>query len=338
VPGSVAVSLAREPEYDNFFDNPDVAKDVIASVSPVFTFEDDTLNTFFDDTFAPGTFSCFAAPEKRGKSQWLLETTVSALRCKKNVLYFDAGDMTEDQIFARFVSRFLKRPYKGSKDSPAPQLVFSDMFLDGDDLQISVNEVFHETPITQEQFNKVKRKCSKLFRNRFFTRNFPRGTLSVSTIRSILDNLSMRGVQIDVVIIDYADILRPTKSSYSDNRHAITEIWGDLRTLSMSYQLALITATQTDASTYENEIGQGSFSESKTKNAFITAEIGIDKTEYEGVFKLKYVFRRTGSMSRFVYVASDLAAYRPAMMCIWGPNKLGSETRKPFGKIKKREH
>lgn len=335
VPGSVAISLAREPEYDNFFDNPEVARNIEDAIQPVFHFKDDVVNAFFDDSFAKATFTTFAAPEKRGKSQWLLECTMSALTSKKNVLYFDAGDMTEDQIFTRYAARLLKRPFRGSVDVPSTQLVFTDMYVDGDTLHSSHDEVEHTVGITQKEFNKVKAKCASLFKGRLFTRNFPRGTLSVDTMRSILDNLSMRGVQIDVVIVDYADILRPSKSKYSDNRHAITEIWGDMRTLSMSYKIALITATQTDAATYDNEIGQSSFTESKTKNAFISAEIGIDPTEFEGVFKLKYVFRRSGSLSKFIYVASDLATYRPAMMAVWGPKK-GKDDRKMFGKFRKK--
>ena len=143
----------------------------------------------------------------------------------------------------------------------------------------------------------------------------------------------MRGIHIDVVVVDYADILRPEKSKYSDNRHAITEIWGDMRTVSMSYNVALITATQSDAATYENDIGQSSFSESKTKNAFITAEIGIDKTEYhESIFKLKYVFRRAGSISNAIYVMSDLSTYRPAMSAMWVPVANRSSSKKKNGR------
>jgi hypothetical protein len=336
VPGAVAVSLAREPEYDNFFENPEVARNAEASIYPVFSFKDDVVNAFFDDTFAPATFTTFAAPEKRGKSQWLLECTIAALTSKKKVLYFDAGDMTEDQIFTRYAARMLKRPFRGSEDVPSSQLVFTDLYMDGDSLHANHDEIEHTVGITQKQFNKVKAKCASMFKGKLFTRNFPRGTLAVDTMRSILDNLSMRGIGIDVVIVDYADILRPSKSKYSDNRHAITEIWGDMRTLSMSYGIALITATQTDAATYDNEIGQSSFTESKTKNAFISAEIGIDPTEFEGVFKLKYVFRRSGSLSKFIYVASDLATYRPAMMAVWGP-KAGNGGRKMLGKFRKKD-
>jgi hypothetical protein len=338
VPGAVAVSLAREPEYDNFFDDPNIATNVELSTKPVFTFPDEVVTAFFDDCFAPATFSTFLAPEKRGKSQWLLECTMAALKCKKKVLFFDAGDMTEEQIFMRYAARAMKRPYKGSKEVPSSQYIWNDLSSDGERLLYEFDEISHTTPITQKEFNAIKEKCARLFKNKLFTRNFPRGTLGVETIRSILDSLSMRGIQIDVLVIDYADILRPSKSKYSDNRHAITEIWGDLRTLSSSYKLALITATQSDASTYDNEIGQSSFSESKTKNAFITAEIGIDKFDgHESIFKLKYVFRRTGSLSRSIYVASDLASYRPAVKAIWCPKADQTVSkRKPTGKMREK--
>lgn len=323
VPGSVAVALTREPEFDNFFKRPDISKNILASTKPIFTFSDEVVTDFYADTFAPATFTQFAAPEKRGKSQHLLECVMSALKCKKKVLFFDAGDMTEDQIFMRYAARAMKRPYlKG------PQIIFNELYTDGDKVICESEEKEWEDALTQRDYDNVLRKCLSLFEGRLFTRNFPRGSLSVDTIRSILDSLSIRGIEIDVVVIDYADILRPSKNKYSDNRHAITEIWGDLRTLSSSYEVALITATQTDASTYTNKITQGSFSESKTKYAFITAEVCINKhEEYEGVFELGYTFRRTGSLSRSIFIASDLSTYRPIMKAVWAPKKADGEKR-----------
>ena len=327
--GAVPVTLAREPVYDNLFDNPEIARDVDKMMEPVFTFSNQIVTDFFEDTFAAGTFTTFLAPEKRGKSQWLLECVMSALGANKRVLYFDAGDMTEDQIFLRFVARSLKRPYKAQD-----QYVLTEpLDIVDNELTYDITKVTHDTRVSQQQADKVKRKCSRIFKERLFSRNFPRGSLSCSIIRTILDTLSMRGVHIDVVVVDYADILRPEKSKYSDNRHAITEIWGDMRTISMSYNVALITATQSDAATYENEIGQSSFSESKTKNAFITAEIGIDKTEYhESIFKMKYVFRRAGSISNAIYVMSDLSTYRPAMSAMWVPTANRSSSKKKNGR------
>lgn len=329
IAGASPVALTREPEYDNLFDNPETAKDIETLMTPLFTFEHPVVNDFFEDTFAAGTFTAFLAPEKRGKSQWLKECVMSAIASGKKVLYFDAGDMTEDQIFLRFVARSMKRPVRSQK-----QYVLTEpLDIVDKELTFAIDTIEHETSLSQEQVNSVKAKCAKKYRNKLFTRTFPRGTLSCSIIRTILDNLSMRGHKIDVVVIDYADILRPEKSKYSDNRHAITEIWGDLRTISMTFKVALVTATQSDADSYENELNQTSFSESKTKNAYITAEIGIDKTEYhESIFKLKYIFRRSGSVSNAIYVMSDLSTYRPAIDSIWVPTASRSQSEKKNGR------
>ena len=91
VTGAVPVTLTREPEYDNFFDDPSIATNVANSTKPVFTFDNKIVTEFFEDSFAPATFSTFLAPEKRGKSQWLLECAMAAMNCGKTVLFFDAG-------------------------------------------------------------------------------------------------------------------------------------------------------------------------------------------------------------------------------------------------------
>jgi len=324
VPGAMPVTLTREPEYDSIFDDPNVGTDISKISAPVFHFDNEVVDKFFDDTFAPSTFTAFLAPEKRGKSQWLLETTISALKSNKNVLYLDAGDMTDEQVFLRFAARSAGKPYK-----EGPRWIWNDLTSEGNEVIFDVEEVETAEALTQDEINRIKKRLKKACRNRFFSRNFPRGMLTVSTIRSILDSLSMRGIQIHVVVVDYADILGASKSKYQDNRFAVTEIWGDLRTLSQSYKLALVTATQANASAYSEELSEKSFSESKTKRAFITAEIGIDRTEiHESIFKLSYTFRRTGSKSRSIYVASDLATYSPAKCAIWVPRKLETSERK----------
>ena len=328
LPTAVPVTLTREPEYNSLFENPNVAKDIATIASPVFHFQDEVLDRFFDDSFAASTFTAFIAPEKRGKSQLLLECAINAMKCKKKVLYFDAGDMTEDQIFLRFAARIMNKPYK-----PGPWFVWESLTEENGNVVFEVEEVESEHTLTQKEANKAKETLAKATRGRFFSRSFPRGMLTVDTMRMVLDSLSMRGIQIDVLIVDYADILGTTSSKFQDNRFKVTEIWGDLRTLSQSYNLALITATQANASSYTEELSEKSYSESKTKRAFITTEIGIDRTEiHESIFKLHYTFRRTGSKSRGIYIASDLATYQPVKHAIWVPRKL--EDDKPRQKFR----
>lgn len=50
-------------------------------------------------------FFAFMAPEKRGKSMWLMEVAVRASRKRLRVAMFQLGDMSEEQVIARFIIR-----------------------------------------------------------------------------------------------------------------------------------------------------------------------------------------------------------------------------------------
>ena len=331
-PGAEVFSLTREPEYPSFFENPKVGSDIKKISESIVQFKDPILAKFFGNSLGRATFSTFQAPEKRGKSQWLVEIAIAGLASGLKVLFIDAGDMTEDQIFLRFIARAANRPIEA--DSRKLEWKTLEAYS-ATEVIAEYQEVHYTEPLPQAKANELKAKYYKALKGKFFTRNFPKSSLTISTIRSILDSMADRGHQIDLLIVDYADILAPSKSKYQDNRHAITEIWGDMRALSQTYDLCLLTATQADADSYNNEQHQGSFSESKTKNAFITAEYAIDKTPYDpNVYKLKYLFRRSGSLGHSILVGSDLATTHPAMKTCWVP-KAKDKERQPVGKIKR---
>jgi hypothetical protein len=59
-----------------------------------------------DAQFAEQLFVAFMAPEKRGKSFWLIELLVRAILSGKNVAYFEAGDSPQSLVIRRMASRF----------------------------------------------------------------------------------------------------------------------------------------------------------------------------------------------------------------------------------------
>lgn len=59
------------------------------------------------------SFFAFMAPEKRGKSMWLMEVAVRASRKRLNVAMFQLGDMSENQVLRRFAIRIA-----GKSDDP----------------------------------------------------------------------------------------------------------------------------------------------------------------------------------------------------------------------------
>lgn len=74
---------------------------------------------------------------------------------------------------------------------------------------------------------------------------FPIRTLKVSALKRILKKYQAQGVDFDMVVVDYGDILKP-ETAYADKRHGLAEIFQDLRALATEFNCALVTATQTN--------------------------------------------------------------------------------------------
>ncbi len=68
--------------------------------APVVTYPG-ALGELWNDQLVRGGFVSLLAPEKRGKTFMLLEIGLRAIRQKANVAFFEAGDMTEEQILRR---------------------------------------------------------------------------------------------------------------------------------------------------------------------------------------------------------------------------------------------
>lgn len=67
------------------------------------------LGQMWNEHLIRGGFVSFLAPEKRGKTFWLLELSLRAIRQRANVAFFEAGDMTESQILKRICVYIAKK-------------------------------------------------------------------------------------------------------------------------------------------------------------------------------------------------------------------------------------
>jgi replicative DNA helicase len=75
--------------------------------------------------------------------------------------------------------------------------------------------------------------------------DFPSGTLKVSALERVLDKYRDKGVVFDMVIVDYADIMAAEMKS-PDLRENLRQIFIDLRAMAHKYNVACLTATQTN--------------------------------------------------------------------------------------------
>ena len=87
---------------------------------------------------------------------------------------------------------------------------------------------------------------------------YPTKTASVSSLKAHLDKLILQGKKPDIVIVDYADLLRSNSKSGRDSLHQELEnIYEDLRGLAGEYEVPVFTASQANRSSAESDIITG---------------------------------------------------------------------------------
>jgi hypothetical protein len=82
---------------------------------------------------------------------------------------------------------------------------------------------------------------------------FPTKTASVNTISAHLQKMRMMGKSVDMVVVDYADILKDTGSA-REVRHALGNIYEDLRGMAGEFQIPVWTASQANRSSLDEDI------------------------------------------------------------------------------------
>jgi hypothetical protein len=110
------------------------------------------------------------------------------------------------------------------------------------------------------------------------------GTLTVSTMRSILDIWEDReGFVPSVVVCDYPDIMGPEPGDRSaDDREAINKRWIALRGLSLDYKALVLVCTQADAGSYgADNLTLKNFSNDRRKFDHCTSFWALNQNEYE---------------------------------------------------------
>jgi len=80
---------------------------------------------------------------------------------------------------------------------------------------------------------------------------FPTKSASVQTLSAHLKTIELQQIKPDLVIVDYADILRGIGT---EKRHILENIYEDLRGLAGEYDLPIWTASQANRSSLEEDI------------------------------------------------------------------------------------
>lgn len=339
IASSFSMLATDEARVINPFSDPMLVKEAFIQDKTPLIYFPKALGKFLNSQLVRNSFVAFMGPEKRGKTFLLMELAVRGVMAKKNVVFFQAGDMTEEQQIRRLAIYFSKKSDRERycKGMYVPVLDcwynqtdtcdFSErecnfgIFSNGMNQKEVTKEMLEQiiqqnndylpcrncpkmkgavwlkwspavSPLTWKEAYKEMRKWKKKHSGQLKLCTYANETLSIREIYSLLDDWERReDFKVDVIIIDYADILAPDKDiSKLDWRNQQNKIWQRLRSLSQQKNCLVVTATQAAASSYVKEsMSLSDFSEDKRKFAHVTAMYGLNQLPEEkklGILRL----------------------------------------------------
>ena len=159
--------------------------------------------------FGQSELGVVIAPTGAGKSMALVHIGATALKESKTVIYYTL-ELAEGVVGQRF-------------DSCITDIKLNDLL--------------------RNKFNVIEKL--KEINGHLIIKEYPSKSASTQTIRSHIERLKKRGIKPDMIIVDYADLLKPVKSQ-GEKRHELESIYEELRGVAQREKCAVITASQTN--------------------------------------------------------------------------------------------
>lgn len=164
-----------------------------------------------------GELGVVIAPTGSGKSMCLVHLGAAALKAGKNVLYYTL-ELQDKVIGSRF-----------------------DSCLTG----LNLSQIHEHKDIVLDMVQNLKGKL--------IIKEYPTKSASTNTIKAHLDKLKTRGHNIDMIIVDYADLLRPVTRE-KEKRVELESIYEELRGIAQIHNCTLWTASQTNRGALNAEV------------------------------------------------------------------------------------
>lgn len=177
----------------------------------------DVINNSLKGGLGSGELGVVIAPTGAGKSHVLAHLGASALLEGKNVVHYTL-EMSEERTGQRYDSR-----------------------ISG----VHLGELFNRKEDVYEACLDVP--------GELIIKEYPTKSASVNTLRNHLEKLKSRDKKIDMILVDYADLLTPTEK-FRERRNELESIYEHLRGLAQKYECPLWTASQTNRSGLNEEV------------------------------------------------------------------------------------
>ncbi|MCL2874801.1 MAG: DNA helicase [Betaproteobacteria bacterium] len=198
---------------------------------------------------------------KMGKSTALVGFAKSAWLARKNVLFVTL------EVGANIVADRL--------DASIAEVMMKELDKRPHEVAEKIQEIFD-------------RKVGK-----FVMHEYPSGTLTPNMLRTLLDRYKSPGrnddgsvrppIDFDLVVVDYADIMAPNHR-YNDPIENSKSIYVDLRAIAFDYNVAMLTATQTNRTGYTATVAKAEHvAEDFNKVRTVDLMISINRTDEEAM-------------------------------------------------------
>jgi replicative DNA helicase len=179
------------------------------------------VDTIMDGGLAGGELGIITACAGSGKSWVLAKIGAEAMKQGKNVVHFTL-ELNENYVGLRYDSCFT-----------------------GIDFQNIRNNV----DIVRKKIEQVPGKL--------FIKYFPIKTVSAHHLKMHTERIAMLGSKIDLIIVDYADILRPYQSERNSNSYSEAGgIYEELRSIAGELQVPIWSASQSNRAAMDEDIIQ----------------------------------------------------------------------------------
>ena len=296
------------------------------AAQPLIEFSGDA-GRFLNRMMCRERFVVLQAPEKGGKSFWLMEFMFKALEQRRKVAMFQCGDLTEADTLMRIGVRLAGVP-EHRDDCRKPVYEPIEIVRDEDEeLSVKVTYDKHKfkSPLTISQVKVARKRFKRMTgladkKANIRISSHASGTVNFAMIEEILDQWEHDdGFVPDVILTDYMDIMA-AESKQKDEQAQINETWQTGRAVSMRRHVLLISATQANADAYGQKTqNMRNFSRDKRKLAHVSGMLGINQTDDEKeaqIVRLNWIVNRHArSISKkCLYVGSCLTLGR-ALCC-----------------------
>lgn len=202
----------------------------------------------FHEGWGRSELSVLLGGAKAGKTTGLISFGINAIAAGFNVLYVTlevSADIISDRMDANI----------------------------GDQLMMELGSSILEVD------SKVKKFMEKA--GVFKIREYPSGSMKVSDLRRTIESYKSKGINFDMVIVDYADLMAPER--YTDNAQENSKnVYVNLRGLAMQEGFAILTATQTNREGFKSTVVKAEHvAEDFNKIRIADLIISINKTDEE---------------------------------------------------------